>query len=210
VVVELPEAPPAPPAKLTRARLIAGAVVSSTICGVLALIVALVLGHPVTSLFASQVPIAIQIGVGLIVGGVLGSAGLLVLLRLRIFAEARVLVAEAAESARPGAGDLTLMALAAGVGEELLFRGTLQPAWGLAVSSLVFTAVHFWVPIRGAARACYIVFVLSVSLVLGLLFQRLGLGSSIVAHATVDLVILLAARQALRRESGMPARAVAE
>ncbi|MBI2373788.1 MAG: CPBP family intramembrane metalloprotease [Deltaproteobacteria bacterium] len=35
-----------------------------------------------------------------------------------------------------------ILALASALGEELLFRGALQPAWGLWTTSLVFAAAH--------------------------------------------------------------------
>ena len=184
---------------LTRKQLLLGTMVPSTICGVLAIAVVLVRQRSVASLFASAAPVWEQVLAGLLVGTAIGATGAAIGLRSELFAGARSLGMAALGSAQPGALDLAAIAVAAGVGEELLFRGTLQPAWGLVASSLVFTVVHFWVPIGGTARAVYVTTVLAVSLLLGLLFLRAGLTAAIVAHATTDLWVLLTARRALMR-----------
>lgn len=38
--------------------------------------------------------------------------------------------------------DVALLAVCSGVAEEALFRGAMQPAWGLVISSLLFGLVH--------------------------------------------------------------------
>ena len=42
-----------------------------------------------------------------------------------------------------GVADAVLLALASGVGEEMLFRGALQPSVGIVWASLIFGACHF-------------------------------------------------------------------
>ncbi len=192
-----PSAAAAGAASLTKGRLLAGTMVPSTICGVLAIAVSLVRHRPIGLLFEAGLSAGTELSAGLLGGAGAGVLGAALLLRSKIFSDARALASSALASARPGAPELVAIAVAAGVGEELLFRGTLQPAWGLIGSSLIFTFVHFWVPIGGVARAIYIAFVFAVSLGLGWLFERAGLGAAMVAHATTDLTILLTARRFL-------------
>jgi len=87
--------------------------------------------------------------------------------------------------------------IAAGVGEELLFRGALQPLLGLWSSSALFTLAH----IRTAAladslvkKAFYLANVFVVSLGLGLLYQHVGLLAAILVHAVIDIAALYSLR----------------
>ena len=90
--------------------------------------------------------------------------------------------------ARVGPLEVIVIAAAAGIGEELLFRGVLQPEIGLIPASLVFGALHMggrgtlafgcWVAIMGAA--------------LGWLAAATGgLLAPIVAHALYDAAALV-------------------
>ena len=90
--------------------------------------------------------------------------------------------------------DLALLALAAGVGEEMLFRGALQAAlsrwlglWpGLAVTSLLFGLLH---PISLA----YVVMAGLLGAYLGAVWIATGnLLTIIVAHALYDFLALMA------------------
>jgi len=87
--------------------------------------------------------------------------------------------------------------LCAGVGEEALFRGALQPLLGLGVSSLVFTAAHFQTGgfrSMNPMKAVYAMLVFLASLALGTIYARLGLLAAVVTHAVVDIVCLTALR----------------
>ncbi len=89
--------------------------------------------------------------------------------------------------------DLAVVALAAGVGEELLFRGVLQaaitaqagPVVGVLVASILFAAGH-------ALTRTYAVLAGLISVYLGVLFLRSGgVIAPIVAHACYDYIALL-------------------
>jgi uncharacterized protein len=89
--------------------------------------------------------------------------------------------------------ELALLSLLAGVGEELLFRGVLQPAlmrWlgpapGLVAASVLFGLFH---PIT----ATYVVLAAGLGLYLGLVAWAGGnLLIVIVAHALYDFVVLV-------------------
>ena len=79
-----------------------------------------------------------------------------------------------------------LVAILAGTGEEVCFRGALQPVFGLLISSLVFTATHVH---YGLSPAMLILFF--VSLGFGLLRQRYNTSVAIIAHATYDFLPFL-------------------
>jgi membrane protease YdiL (CAAX protease family) len=89
-----------------------------------------------------------------------------------------------------GAGDATLLAVAvaSGVGEELLFRGLLVPLVGIVGSSVLFGALH---QIRGSARWWWMAWATAMGLVFALVFVATGsLAGPIVAHAAINAVNL--------------------
>lgn len=96
--------------------------------------------------------------------------------------------------------------LAAGVGEELLFRAALQPVLGLWLSSLVFMLIHapgYQFRMRDRATLVQVLVLLSISVLLGLVFAHIGLVAAMIVHAMIDLVGLTNLRRALaRRRAG--------
>jgi hypothetical protein len=89
--------------------------------------------------------------------------------------------------------------LCAGVGEELLLRGALQPLLGLWLTSLVFTALHYQTGgflAMNRMKALYAVLVFLASLLLGTVCIRIGLIASMVAHTVADVVALRTLRSA--------------
>jgi len=84
--------------------------------------------------------------------------------------------------------DAVLLATASGLGEELFFRGALQPRVGLVVASLLFGAVHF-VPRR--EMLAWTGFAVVVGLLLGALFEWTGnVLAPVVAHTVVNAINL--------------------
>jgi membrane protease YdiL (CAAX protease family) len=89
---------------------------------------------------------------------------------------------------RPSLGQVAILALASGVGEEAFFRGALQPRVGLLGASLLFALAHF-VPRRD--MLAWSGFSLVAGLALGALFEWTGnLVAPITAHALVNGVNL--------------------
>jgi len=81
------------------------------------------------------------------------------------------------------AGILTL-GLAAALGEETLFRGALQPRFGLPLTALLFALLH---STYGLSLSTVVVFL--VGLVLGLVRRRANTTSSMVVHATYNMTL---------------------
>jgi membrane protease YdiL (CAAX protease family) len=125
---------------------------------------------------------------------------------LEPFARLRRLVAELVPRLFPGAGllELALVSMAAGIGEELLFRGLVQDGlsrwvgdpfgvWlGLAAASLLFGLAHPVSPL-------YVFLAMLTGAYLGWLLIVTGsLVTPVVAHATYDLVALVLVSRRLR------------
>jgi len=93
--------------------------------------------------------------------------------------------------------DIIVASLAAGVGEELFFRGVLLPLTGLWISSFIFGAVHF---VSAPRRfAIPIVIYTLAGLYLGYLAQWSdGLFLPLVTHVLYDLAVLFWLRRSFR------------
>ena len=88
---------------------------------------------------------------------------------------------------RLGLGQIVILSLAAGVGEELLFRGAFQAEWGLAVASVLFGLVH----IGSIDMVAFGVWAGAVGALLGwLAIVTGGLLAPITAHAVYDALAL--------------------
>lgn len=84
----------------------------------------------------------------------------------------------------PGTGAITVLAVSSSIGEELLFRGALQPMLGLLVTSVIFAALHGGLNPRFRLWA---VFALGAGLLLGgLTLWTDNLLAAILCHLTVN------------------------
>lgn len=81
------------------------------------------------------------------------------------------------------AGAITI-GVSAGVGEEILFRGALQPRFGLLATAALFTVMHTQYSISPALGQVFI-----MGLLLGLVRQRANTTTAIAAHGTYNFII---------------------
>lgn len=78
----------------------------------------------------------------------------------------------------------------AGAGEELLFRGALQPLIGIGLTSILFVGIHGYFKFTSFKHILYGGIMFALSAGLGLLFEWSGLVAAMCAHAVYDLVML--------------------
>ena len=91
------------------------------------------------------------------------------------------------------------IALAAGFGEELLFRGALQPVIGILATSLLFVLAHIRAyRFNGLSKRVLLqsVGLFAVSVVFGYIAKYVGLVTAIIIHTTMDVAGLYAIRRA--------------
>lgn len=123
--------------------------------------------------------------------GMLVGAGLVLVSRLwsRYTRSGRSVARQLAGILGPVSGaEVAVLALASGLGEEIFFRGALQPRVGLVLASLVFGLVHL-IPRRDLAPWAGFAALAGVSL--GALFEYTGnLLAPVVAHVLVNGVNL--------------------
>ncbi len=134
---------------------------------------------------------SVTVQVGVVVGfALLGSVCAFLALRLPFIARRLKLPPALSDFDLSGYRPFAI-GLAAGVGEELLFRAALLPLAGLMLSSLLFALAHARTskmvnsPIK---RVAYIANTFVAGIVLGLIFNRIGLIAVIGIHAIIDIV----------------------
>ena len=91
-----------------------------------------------------------------------------------------------------------LLAAATGVGEELLFRGAVQPVFGIGVTAFLFATAHVQ---YGISPITFVVFIIGV--ILGLIRQRYNTTTAIFVHGGYNFVLGILSLLALQLEQMM-------
>jgi len=93
--------------------------------------------------------------------------------------------------------EIILVSLCAGVGEEILFRGALQPIFGILITSIIFVAIHGYLnPKDGYLNpkewriSIYGFFMTAAIYGIGVMSDYFGLLSAIIAHTIIDIYLL--------------------
>lgn len=87
-----------------------------------------------------------------------------------------------------------IFGLLAGIPEEILFRGAMQPAWGLLLTSVIFGALH-------AVTFAYFLYAALAGLLLGgLVLWRGALWAPMAAHIVIDTLMFLLLIRHWRRQ----------
>ncbi len=142
------------------------------------------------TLFSSE-QLALRILIGAAIGAALAAVNAALVARLSAFARVRRLAHHAVEGIEPRWYTMVTVALAAGVGEEIFFRGALDPLVGRWFTALGFVILHGAIRIRDWNSAAFAVFLYTASVGLSALNAWKGLECAIAAHACYDLVMLL-------------------
>lgn len=94
--------------------------------------------------------------------------------------------------------DAFFLAFAAGFGEEVLFRASIQGFLGIWVTSLIFIAIHGYLNIRKLGMFIFGIYLVFFSSFLGYLYETYGLWASVSAHFSYDFVLLLSLRKSTK------------
>ncbi len=86
--------------------------------------------------------------------------------------------------------DRTQISFVAGISEEILFRGAIQPLIGVWWTSLIFVALHGYFLFKTPAHLMLGVMMFTLSVGLGYLFIWSGLIAAIAAHIVYDFLLL--------------------
>jgi len=138
--------------------------------------------------------ISTQIGCGVGVGAVISVLVTALVLYVPMFSRLRGKLLDLVRPLELGPFDPIWLSLFAGVGEEMLFRGSLQPILGLWWTSLLFACLHVTPKQYRAVDRATLVYVGAVfagGVLLGTVFREIGLIAAMAAHATWDTVVIV-------------------
>jgi membrane protease YdiL (CAAX protease family) len=86
--------------------------------------------------------------------------------------------------------EIVFISVCAGVGEELLFRGAIQPLLGFVLTSMIFVAIHGYINPYNWRLSVYGLFMTLAIMGLGLICNYFGLIAPIIAHTIIDVYLL--------------------
>lgn len=90
-----------------------------------------------------------------------------------------------------GFWEILYISICAGIGEEVLFRGAIQPLIGVIFTAVVFVALHGYLNPKDARISIYGFFMVLVMIAIGVICDQIGIISSMIAHAVIDVYLLL-------------------
>lgn len=133
--------------------------------------------------------IAQQCGLGLMVG-LLAGFGAWALIALPFQRPVYDKYARLIQSLRLSWADIVFVSICAGVGEELLFRWSIQLLLGIWITALLFVTLHGYLNPLNWRLSIYGLYLVGVIAGLGYLTSGLGVISAAVAHTAIDVVLL--------------------
>lgn len=139
-------------------------------------------------LFKSNIAISYQLLYGFALGTL--SAGLaILLLRLSYFEKELHFFGSLIQNLVPYYWQIFFYASCAGIGEEILFRGAIQPLIGLWPTSIIFILVHGYLNPKKPALFVYGILMVFIAAGMGWFFIKFGIFAAIIAHTIFDIII---------------------
>lgn len=85
---------------------------------------------------------------------------------------------------------IIFISICAGVGEELFFRGAIQPMLGVWFTSILFVLLHGYLNPFNMSLTIYGIYMVLVIGVLGLLTEYFGILTAMIGHTLIDIILL--------------------
>ena len=90
------------------------------------------------------------------------------------------------------------VSISAGIGEEIFFRGVLQPFLGVVITGVLFVAVHGYINPKNWRISIYGLYMTIGIIVIGVLTEKVGLITAIISHTVIDITLLHKTKKALK------------
>ena len=88
-----------------------------------------------------------------------------------------------------GLDDIIYISICAGVGEEILFRGAIQPLLGIWITAIVFVAIHGYLSPTNWRLTLYGIYMTFIIGIMGYMTAIMGITTAIFAHIFVDIFL---------------------
>lgn len=141
--------------------------------------------HP-TAFFAEGCPVKTQLLRGASFG-VTACIVALVFVKSPGFKDSRIFFTGLVASVNPTFVHILFYSLCAGIGEEILFRGAIQPYLGIWLTAVVFIFLHGYLNPFNLPIMLYGLLMVFISAGLGYLFELYGIYAAMLAHFIFDV-----------------------
>ncbi|WP_158861350.1 CPBP family intramembrane glutamic endopeptidase [Lunatibacter salilacus] len=141
------------------------------------------------SMLNRGLPFSWQVGAGIVVGGIAAGLALVIITR-DFFKDQLAFYQNLIQSFTWTQGSIIFVSFCAGVGEELFFRAGIQPFLGIGWTSVLFVAIHGYLNPSNWRISIYGVCMVGIIAGFGLLFEKWGIVTVMVAHMVFDWVLL--------------------
>jgi membrane protease YdiL (CAAX protease family) len=131
----------------------------------------------------------LQLLLGLLLGGIIGILAW-ILVNVPFLKGTRDFFVEIIGPWKLSWMEIVFVSCCAGIGEEIFFRGGIQPLLGIGWTSLLFVLLHGYINPWNAPMTAYGVFMVLAIALLGWVAFEWGLIVAIVAHAVIDVILL--------------------
>ena len=136
--------------------------------------------------------------------GLSGAAVAIWLMSGKWYVQSRLYFTAMIERLSPGYLEILFYSLCAGIGEEILFRGAIQPFIGVWPTAILFIVLHGYINPFNWALTLYGVIMVVVSAGFGYLFWSYGIYAAIVAHSIFDIVMFIFLKQNAKNFKNIP------
>ena len=142
------------------------------------------------SYLSGYVSVLYQIIAGL-AAGMLGAYVAWWIVSLDYLANTRTFFVELFRGLQLGVSEIVFISFCAGIGEELLFRGGIQPILGIWITAILFVALHGYLNPAKRPLMVYGIFMVFVIAGFGYMTEHIGIISAMVAHTVLDIYLIM-------------------
>src|SRR6056297_3288532 len=144
--------------------------------------------EPLQIIFRSSSSIPIQLLIGTLSGLTLGFGARWIITR-PFLNKVGIKYARIIQNFGISTAGIWFVSFCAGFGEELLFRGAIQPLAGIWITAIVFVAIHGYLDPRDWKISAYGLFMTLAIAALGYLTEYFGIWTAAIAHMMIDVVL---------------------
>jgi len=143
---------------------------------------------PLEVMTRSTSPIIWQVIIGILSGTMIGFLGRWIISRPRL-REVGTKYARIISTLGISSAGIWFVSFCAGFGEELLFRGALQPLMGIWLTAVIFVAIHGYLNPFNWKISIYGLFMTIAIAGLGYMTEEIGIWAASSAHMMIDVVL---------------------
>ncbi len=161
----------------------------------------------IKKLLAGYSPLYWQLIIGLVFG-IISAKAAWSIVELPFLKDIKGLFSNIFQPLKLNKSEIVFISLCAGIGEELFFRGGIQPMLGVWTTAVLFVLLHGYINPFNLPMTVYGLYMTMVIGVMGLMTIHLGIVTSITAHFVIDLILMIKLTEGNNEEMTNPEDAI--